>query len=58
MEVIIANTPRFQTPAFGENGNEYWDILRRMSEAIFKTGATPEAAVEAAWAEMEALAQQ
>jgi ABC-type glycerol-3-phosphate transport system substrate-binding protein len=58
MAVVIADTPRFKTPAFGENGNEYWDVLRRMSENIFKNGASPEEAVEAAWSEMEALSEQ
>jgi ABC-type glycerol-3-phosphate transport system substrate-binding protein len=57
MAVVIADTPRYKSPAFGEKGNEYWDIVRRqLSEAIFKNGEAPETAVEAAWAEMEALA--
>ena len=58
MAVVIADTSRFRTPAFGENGNEYWDVLRRMSEAIFKNGVAPEDAVDAAWMEMEALSGQ
>jgi multiple sugar transport system substrate-binding protein len=58
MAIVIANTPRFKTPAFGESGSEYWDVMRRMAENIFKNGASPEEAVDAAWSEMEALSEQ
>jgi hypothetical protein len=39
-----------------ERGIEHWDVMRRMSEAIFRGGEAPQAALDTAWKEMEALA--
>jgi len=55
MKVFIDLAKRGQPPAFGEKGQEHWEVMRKMTEAIFKSGVAPEAAVDTAWKEMEAI---
>jgi multiple sugar transport system substrate-binding protein len=56
MELFLREAARAKNPAWGDMGTERWDILRKMAEAIFKTGEAPDAAVETAWSAMEAIA--
>ncbi|GAG48482.1 unnamed protein product, partial [marine sediment metagenome] len=54
-EIFVQENERAKTQVWGELGTERWEIMRKMAENIFKTGTGPEDAVDAAWAEMEAL---
>lgn len=56
MKLFLRENARAKNPVWGDQGTERWDILRKMAEAVFKTGADPESAVEAAWSAMESLA--
>jgi ABC-type glycerol-3-phosphate transport system substrate-binding protein len=54
-EIFVQENERAKTQVWGELGTERWEIMRKMAENVFKTGTGPEDAVDAAWAEMEAL---
>ncbi len=56
MELFLREAARAKNPAWGDQGTERWDVLRKMGEAIFKTGETPDKAVETAWSALEAMA--
>lgn len=53
--LFVQENKRAKTQVWGELGTERWEIMRKMAENIFKSGTGPEQAVDAAWAEMEAL---
>lgn len=56
MKLFLRENARARNPVWGDMGTERWEVLRKMAEAIFKTGEAPDKAVESAWSAMESLA--
>ena len=56
MKLFLRENARARNPVWGDEGTERWDIIRKMGEAIFKTGEDPDTAVETAWSALEAMA--
>jgi len=56
MKLFLRENARARNPVWGDEGTERWDIIRKMGEAIFKTGEDPDTAVETAWSALEAIA--
>ena len=55
MKIFYNDAPRARLTIYGEFGAERWTVVKKMAEAIFKNGTSPEEAVENAWSELETL---
>jgi multiple sugar transport system substrate-binding protein len=55
MKMFLELSKRGKPATFGDKGTEHWDVMRKMTEAIFKSGVEPQAAVDQAWTAMEAI---
>ena len=55
LKVFINDAGRGKRPVQGPQVTEHWEVMRKMTEAIFKGGAKPADAVESAWKAMQEI---